>query len=89
MSAPEPLSPAVEARFRALAGCVPDEDWRKLVGATTEAVFKRLAASGVITDAGPEALQRGMQLVGQLLVDHTNVVLTAVAAGSERQGDQP
>lgn len=82
-----PPSAAVDARFRALAACVPDEDWNKLVVATTEAVLRRLAACGAVDGATPESIETGYRLVGELLVDYTNVVLTSVAAGLEAKGE--
>jgi hypothetical protein len=80
---PPPLSPAVEARFKALATSVPDADWEKLVAGSTDAVLRRLSGCGALDGASPEALETGYKLVGQLLVDYTNVVLTLVAGGLE------
>jgi hypothetical protein len=70
----------VEARFQRLAALVPQEDWQTLVAGTTDAVFKRLAACGALDAATPETMGVAYNLVGQLLVDYTNVVLTSVAA---------
>ncbi len=82
-----PTSAAVEARFRALAASVPDEEWNKLVVATTEAVLRRLAACGAVDGASASSLETGYRLVGELLVDYTNVVLTSVASGLEAKGE--
>lgn len=81
-----PPAAAVEARFRALASCVPEEDWNKLVSGTAEAILRRLAACGAVDGATQAALETGYRLVGELLVDYTNVVLTSVAAGLETKG---
>lgn len=87
-AAPEPLSPAVEARFRALAAAVPEDDWQKLVSGTTDAVLRRIASAGALDAAAPEALELAYRQIGQLLVDYTNVVLTVVANGLEKQGER-
>ena len=84
-----PLSTAVEARFRALAAVVPAEDWQKLVSGTSEVALRRLAACGAVEGASQEALEAGFRLIGELLVDYTNVVLTSVATGLEAQEARP
>lgn len=83
-----PAPEAVEARFRALAAVVPEEDWNKLVSHATQSVMRRLASCGAVDGASQEALEAGLRLVGELLVDYTNVVLTSVAAGLEAQEAQ-
>lgn len=80
MTEPIPVDSSVEERFQRLAGLVPQEDWQKLVAGTTDAVLKRLAGCGALDAATPETMGVAYTLVGQLLVDYTNVVLTSVAA---------
>lgn len=75
------IDPALEDRFKQLAAAVSAEDWDKLVQGTTERIMQRLVAGGVLADASPEQLTRGIQLVGSALVDYTNVALTTVALG--------
>lgn len=75
------VTPAVDAAFRRLAAVVPEADWDKLVSTTTEALMRRLGTCGVLDGASPEALREAYQQVGRLLVDHTNVTLTCLAAG--------
>ena len=80
---PSSLPPAVEARFQALAAAVPEADWQKLVAGSTDALLRRLSTCGALDGATPEALEAGYKLIGQLMVDYTNVVLTVVASGLE------
>lgn len=80
MTETTPIHPAVEARFQHLAGLVPQDEWQKLVAGTTDAVLKRLAGCGALDAATPETMAAAYSLIGQLLVDYTNVVLTSVAA---------
>lgn len=81
MSEEPPLSPEVDRRFHALADAVGQEDWNKLIGAVTDRMLKRLALTGLIQDASPESLQQGRLVIGELLVEYTNVALTLVAQG--------
>jgi hypothetical protein len=77
---PVPLGPAAEEVFRRLAGSVPDADWDRLVRTTTEAILRRLAACGALEGASPDAMTEAYHLIGELLIAHTNVTLTCVAA---------
>lgn len=81
----DPVSPAVEARFRALAAAVSDDDWGRLVKGTADVALRKLGACGALDEASPEALAQAHQLLGQLLVDYTNVALTCVAQGLEAE----
>lgn len=81
MSQEPTLDPAVEARFQALAACVDEDTWTKLISGTTDMVLRRLAGVGLITDADPDLLLQGREHLGRLLVEFTNVVLTCVAQG--------
>ncbi|MEB3222014.1 MAG: hypothetical protein VKS61_08040 [Candidatus Sericytochromatia bacterium] len=83
---PAPLSPAAEATFHVLAASVPEADWDRLVRTTTEAVLRRLGACGALDGASPEAMREAFHLVGELLVAHTNVTLTCLAAAQAAGG---
>lgn len=80
-----PVSPAVEARFKQLAASVPPETWDKLVTAVSDRLLSRLNMSGLITDASPEQLQQARLMIGELLIEYTNVALTCVAEGETKQ----
>ncbi|MEB3328007.1 MAG: hypothetical protein VKQ33_02110 [Candidatus Sericytochromatia bacterium] len=77
---PAPLTPAAEEAFRQFAASVPDADWDRLVRTTTEAILRRLGACGALDGASPDAMKEAYHLVGELLVAHTNVTLTCLAA---------
>jgi hypothetical protein len=81
MSEDTPLTPAVEARFQALAACVDNDTWSKLIGHTAERLLKRLAIIGVMADVDMAQLEQAREVVGEALVDYTNVALTCVAQG--------
>ena len=81
MSEERALTPDVEARFQSLAGCVDPETWSKLIGHTADRLLKRLAMVGVMADVDVTQLQQARELVGEALVDYTNVALTCVAQG--------
>ncbi|MEB3196301.1 MAG: hypothetical protein VKP62_03770 [Candidatus Sericytochromatia bacterium] len=83
-----PVPAEVEACFRELADSVAEQDWQRLVAGTTDAVLKRLAACGALDGASPEALAQAYPALGQLLVDHTNVALTLLAAARSTRGEQ-
>ncbi|HEY9720776.1 MAG TPA: hypothetical protein V6D47_02115 [Oscillatoriaceae cyanobacterium] len=86
MDEPTSISPAVEARFRALAGCVGDEDWSKLITAVSDRLLKRLSLLGLIQDASAEQLVAARNEIGNQLVEFTNVALTCVAQGEIERG---
>lgn len=81
MSEETPLTPAVEARFQALAACVDNETWSNLIGHTSDRLLKRLAIIGVMADVDLAQLEQAREVVGEALVDYTNVALTCVAQG--------
>lgn len=84
-----PVSLAVEERFRALATSVSDDDWAKLVKGTADVAMRKLGACGAFDNASPAAIEQAYQLVGQLMVDFTNVSLTCVAQGLvAKEGDK-
>ena len=89
MSEDTPLTPAVEARFQQMAGCVDPDTWSKLITHTADRMLQRLATIGVMADVEMEALIQARNVVGEALVDYTNVALTCVAQGELKQGDQP
>lgn len=89
MSEQKPVSPAVDARFQALAGSVDPETWSKLIGHTSERLLKRLAIIGVMADLDMSQLEQANEVVGQALVDYTNVALTCVAEGELASGQTP
>jgi hypothetical protein len=76
-----PVGAEVEARFRALANAVSDEDWNKLIGAVSDRLLKRLALIGLVAEPDADKLQQARQMIGELLVEYTNVALTCVAQG--------
>ena len=86
MSDETPLTPEAEARFKALAGCVPAETWDKLISATTERMLRQVAFTGALDQATPEQLAQAHQVLGTVLVEFTNVALTCVAQGETRTG---
>ena len=81
MSEERPLTPAVEARFQSLATSVDQETWSKLISHTADRLLKRLAIVGVMADVDMAQLQQAREVVGEALVDYTNVALTCVAQG--------
>ena len=83
--APTPIPPQVEARFKALAAAVPGDRWNQLIAATSDRLLRRLALIELL-EADPAKLQRARQLIGELLVEYTNVALTCVAAGEAGAG---
>lgn len=83
-----PISAAVEARFKALAGCVDEAEWSKLITAVSDRMLKHLSLLGLIQDASPEQLVAARNAIGQQLVEYTNVALTCVAQ-REIEGEHP
>jgi hypothetical protein len=79
MSQDTPVSPAAEARFRALAGSLDQDTWAKLIGHATDHLLKRLASAGMLADVDITQLQAAREMVGEVLVGFTNVSLTCVA----------
>ena len=79
MSQESSVSQAADERFRALAGCVDQDTWAKLIGHTTDHLLKRLAMSGMMADLEMNQLQQARELIGEVLVGFTNVSLTCIA----------
>ena len=75
------LDPAIEARYKELAGRLTTEAWDQLVSVTARRMLGRLAMAGVFDEADPAKIQQGFELLGQSLVDFTNVALTSIAQG--------
>lgn len=80
-----PIPPEVDARFRALATAVSDQDWGRLVKGTADVAMRKLANCGALDGASPESMEKAYTLLGELMVDFTNVVLTCVAQGQIAQ----
>lgn len=84
---PEPhADPAVEARFKALADVVPAEKWSDLIGQMSELLLRRLAIEGLVVEVEPEKIKEAHTVIGKLLVDYTNLVLTCVAKAELEKG---
>jgi hypothetical protein len=81
MSQEPPVSKAAEARFQALASCVDQDTWTKLINHTTDHLLKRLAMAGMLAEIDVTQLQQARELIGETLVGFTNVSLTCVAQG--------
>jgi hypothetical protein len=81
MSPDTPVSKAAEDRFQAMASCVDQDTWAKLIGHTTDHLLKRLAMAGFLTDMDMNQLQEARAMIGEVLVSFTNVSLTCVAQG--------
>ena len=79
------VNPETEARFQALAGSVDQETWSKLINFTSDRMLRRLALAEVVTEVDPDKLQAARVAMGEMLVEYTNAVLTAVAEGEARR----
>ena len=75
----------LEQRFEQLAGCVDAAAWDKLIGATSERMLRRLSATGMLDAATPEQLKAALALLGNALVDYTNVAITSIAQAELQQ----
>lgn len=73
------LPPDAEARFRAYAARLADDEWERLISATTKRLLSQLTLLEVVSDAALSRLPEIQKTIAGSLVDHTNVVLTCLA----------